>query len=46
MQTSGGKNKRAYLQSTTRLDEWQVGAFAGLMVKDQQSVQDPVIELD
>jgi len=46
LQTSGGKNRRAYLQSTTRLDEWQVGAFAGLMVKDLQSVQDPVIELD
>lgn len=46
MQSSGDKKKKAYLQNTTRLDEWQVGAFAGLMVKDLQSEEDPVIELD
>merc|ERR1712032_1555674 len=46
MQTSGEKAARAYLQGTTCLDEWQVGVFAGLMVKDLQSVEDPVIELD
>mmetsp|Transcript_45940 Transcript_45940/g.147634 ORF Transcript_45940/g.147634 Transcript_45940/m.147634 type:complete len:1425 (+) Transcript_45940:3-4277(+) len=43
MQVSGGKG---YLQRTTILENWQVGLFSGLKVKDLGSTAGRTLELD